>query len=58
MSAASFVMKLEIVAVESFPWGELRWLMNDRLSPGAEQTLGLCRILPGQTNPRHYHPNC
>ena len=42
----------------SFPWGMLRWLMNDKLSAGTEQTLGLCRIEVGQKNPFHYHPNC
>lgn len=43
---------------ESFAWGTLKWLCNDRLSPGAAQTVGLSRILPGQRNPLHYHPNC
>lgn len=40
------------------PWGTLQWLASAKLLPGAEQTLGLCEILPGQKNPRHYHPNC
>ena len=26
--------------------------------PGAEQTLGVVVINPGQHNPLHYHPNC
>jgi quercetin dioxygenase-like cupin family protein len=43
---------------ETFEWGTLKWLCNAQLSPGAEQTLGLCHIWAGQTNPRHYHPNC
>lgn len=43
---------------ESFAWGTLKWLCNDRLSPGAAQTVGLSRILPGRRNPLHYHPNC
>lgn len=44
--------------VDTFPWGTLRWLANDKLSPGSTQTLGLCRIDIGQRNPVHYHPNC
>lgn len=44
--------------VESFDWGELRWLCNDKLSPGAAQTLGICTIWPKRGNPPHYHPNC
>jgi quercetin dioxygenase-like cupin family protein len=43
---------------EAHDWGVLQWLCNDRLSPGAAQTLGLCRIEPGKCNPAHYHPNC
>src|SRR5262249_40048808 len=43
---------------ETFDWGTLKWLCNDRLSPGAAQTVGICHIRPGQTNPVHYHPNC
>jgi len=42
----------------SFPWGTLRWLSSGQLQPGAQQTLGICHIFPGQSNPLHYHPNC
>jgi quercetin dioxygenase-like cupin family protein len=44
--------------VEKSAWGTLQWVCNDKLSPGAKQTVGLARILPGQKNPVHYHPNC
>ena len=43
---------------QRFPWGTLRWLMNDELQPGALQTVGICHIFAGQGNPLHYHPNC
>ena len=43
---------------EQFEWGVIQWLCNDRLSPGAAQTLGVCHIFPGKSNPLHYHPNC
>lgn len=43
---------------ERFPWGTLKWLCNGKLSPGAAQTVGIAEILPGKTNPLHYHPNC
>ncbi len=45
-------------AEESYPWGRLRWLMSDELQPGAEQTMGVVQIDPGQHNPLHLHPNC
>ena len=43
---------------ESFEWGTLKWICNDKLSPGALQTIGWCKIFPGKRNPLHYHPNC
>ncbi|MBI5396319.1 MAG: cupin domain-containing protein [Verrucomicrobia bacterium] len=46
------------LAVEQFSWGTLQWVCNGKLSPGAAQTVGLARILPGQKNPVHFHPNC
>lgn len=44
--------------VETFDWGVLQWLCDGRLIPGAQQTVGWCRIEPGRRNPVHYHPNC
>jgi quercetin dioxygenase-like cupin family protein len=57
-TAAAHVFHSDDLATESFDWGTLRWLCNERLSAGAAQTLGICQILPGQRNPVHYHPNC
>ena len=39
-------------------WGAVRWLVGEQQMPGAEQTLGVVTIVPGQRNPRHLHPNC
>ena len=39
-------------------WGELTWLVNSALVPGANMTLGTCLIQPGMSNPLHRHPNC
>ena len=44
--------------VEQNDWGTLQWLCNEKLMPGAQQTIGLATILPGKHNPVHYHPNC
>lgn len=57
-SITPYVVESSDFPAESFPWGTLRWLCNQRLSPGAEQTLGTCEIFPGARNPVHYHPNC
>ena len=43
---------------EQNAWGTLKWVCNEKLMPGAEQTVGLATILPGKHNPVHYHPNC
>jgi len=44
--------------VENYDWGTLQWLCNDAISPGSQQTVGICHIHPGMKNPIHYHPNC
>ena len=44
--------------VEQSAWGTLQWVCNEKLMPGAAQTVGLATILPGKRNPVHYHPNC
>jgi quercetin dioxygenase-like cupin family protein len=40
-----------------YPWGWLRWLMNDQIDPKAELTLGIAYIEPHQSNQLHLHPN-
>jgi oxalate decarboxylase/phosphoglucose isomerase-like protein (cupin superfamily) len=42
--------------VQSYDWGTLQWLANGTL--GAAQTVGVCHLYAGQSNPLHYHPNC
>jgi mannose-6-phosphate isomerase-like protein (cupin superfamily) len=54
----SLVADGEQVPWEKFPWGNLKWICNGKLSPGAAQTIGLSEIPPGMTNPVHFHPNC
>ena len=49
---------IDDVPTEEFEWGSLKWLLNAKRSPGAEQTVGIAQILPGKANPVHYHPNC
>ena len=41
-----------------FPWGAITWLCSQELDPESQMTFGLVRILPGQKNALHYHPNC
>jgi quercetin dioxygenase-like cupin family protein len=41
-----------------FDWGGLTWFANGALGNSSELTVGSCRLNPGGSNPRHYHPNC
>ena len=45
------------VAVEEYPWGWIRWLMNGKIDSEAEMTFGMVSIKPHQENPAHLHPN-
>jgi oxalate decarboxylase/phosphoglucose isomerase-like protein (cupin superfamily) len=41
---------------QTFDWGTLQWLANGHLD--AAQTVGVCHLFAGRSNPLHYHPNC
>lgn len=55
---SKFVTEIDGITAETFSWGAIKWLCNERLLPESAQTLGICHILPGCANPLHYHPNC
>ena len=42
----------------AFDWGNLTWFSGRSLGNSTEMTVGRCILKPGQSNPRHYHPNC
>jgi quercetin dioxygenase-like cupin family protein len=58
LDPATLVTDSAQLPVDKSTWGSLQWLCNDKLSPGALQTVGLAVLLPGQRNPVHFHPNC
>ena len=39
----------------TYEWGGVKWVANNDLEPGCEQSFGLVHILPGKTNPEHWH---
>jgi len=41
-----------------FPWGTLVWQASRGLGNSEDMTIGRCLLKPGESNPRHYHPNC
>lgn len=54
---AGGVFRYDAIEPEKYPWGWIRWLLNAKIDPKAEMTLGLVHMEPGQTNTRHVHPN-
>lgn len=55
--AAFTLTRFEEAEVQKQPWGWMRWLMNSKIDPNAEMTLGVVHLEPGQSNPLHVHPN-
>ncbi len=55
---ATLLQSFDRVEEQEHPWGWIRWLMNDKLDPGAPMTFGLVQINAGEDNPLHIHPNC
>ncbi len=55
---ATIVQSFDKVQQEKYPWGWIRWLMNSKLDPGAEMTLGIVQVDAHQRNPMHVHANC
>ena len=39
----------------TYDWGAVKWVANNDVAPGCEQSFGLVHILPGKTNPEHWH---
>ncbi|MCI0539249.1 MAG: cupin domain-containing protein [Verrucomicrobiales bacterium] len=56
--SVSSVMKKADNKVTEMPWGQLRWFTSAELKNSRTMTTGVAIIKPGQSNPRHFHPNC
>ena len=52
------MQRYDSAEVVKYPWGWIRWLMNAKVDPKAEMTVGIVQIEPNQSNPYHKHPNC
>ena len=49
------VIETKDVEPVTYDWGAVKWVANHDLAPGCEQSFGLVHILPGKTNPEHWH---
>lgn len=43
---------------DQFEWGELTWFAGNLVGNSDDITVGQCVLRPGQSNHKHYHPNC
>jgi quercetin dioxygenase-like cupin family protein len=44
--------------VLEMPYGSLRWYTSAEMGNSRTMTTGVAILKPGQSNPRHFHPNC
>jgi quercetin dioxygenase-like cupin family protein len=49
------VVETKDIEPVSYDWGAVKWVANEKLAPSCEQSFGLVHILPGKTNPEHWH---
>ncbi len=55
---AAIVTRHDENRVISNSWGELRWYTSAEMGNTRTLTTGVATLKPGQSNPRHFHPNC
>lgn len=49
------ITETETIEPVVYDWGAVKWVANDSVAPGCEQSFGLVHVLPGKTNPEHWH---
>ena len=48
--------RFDDVEIQQFPWGWIRWTMNDQIDKDSKMTFGVVYIKSHQTNALHVHP--
>jgi quercetin dioxygenase-like cupin family protein len=56
----SYTVELTAINTDSiapvvYDWGAVKWVVNDTVAVGSEQSFGIVYIHPGKTNPTHWH---
>jgi len=49
------IIKTDDIEPVVYEWGAVKWVANADLAPGCGQSFGYVNILPGKTNPEHWH---
>jgi mannose-6-phosphate isomerase-like protein (cupin superfamily) len=52
------VQRFDSIQETKYPWGWIRWMMNNKVDTGAAQTFGIVEIAGKGRNTLHKHPNC
>ena len=54
------VTVVETASVEAVPyeWGAIKWICDLKTTPESLQSFGYAYVLPGETNPEHWHSAC
>jgi quercetin dioxygenase-like cupin family protein len=47
----------ELEPVE-YEWGAIKWICDLNVTPRSLQSFGYAYVLPGKTNPEHFHKTC
>jgi len=51
---------IETAALEpvEYEWGAIKWICDQKITPQSLQSFGYAYVLPGTTNPEHWHKAC
>jgi quercetin dioxygenase-like cupin family protein len=54
------VMVIETAELEpvEYEWGAIKWICDLNVTPKSLQSFGYAYVLPGKTNPEHWHKTC
>lgn len=53
-----YLLKADEASQLHMEWGSLTWYTSSAQGNSESLTTGLCVLNAGESNPRHYHPNC
>ena len=49
------IINIDEIAPVVYDWGAVKWVVDDSVTTGSEQSFGIVHINPGKTNPTHWH---
>ena len=49
------IINIDEIAPVVYDWGAVKWVVDDSVKNGSEQSFGIVHINPGKTNPTHWH---